>query len=67
MERQQIMFDVVEKVLNTDYRFEDKDSTRKFFMDLQQTFIDWNDKARNSPEFETQKAALLRKIDEAKA
>ncbi|MBR4523803.1 MAG: V-type ATP synthase subunit A [Kiritimatiellae bacterium] len=67
VERQQIMFDVVEKVLNTDYRFEDKDSTRKFFMDLQQTFIDWNDKARNSPEFETQKAALLRKIDEAKA
>ena len=67
VERQQIMFDVVEKVLNTDYRFEDKDSTRKFFMDLQQTFIDWNDKARNSPEFETQKATLLRKIDEAKA
>ena len=67
VERQQIMFDVVEKVLNTDYRFEDKDSTRKFFMDLQQTFIDWNDKARNSPEFETQKAAILRKIDEAKA
>ena len=67
VERQQIMFDVVEKVLNTDYRFEDKDSTRKFFMDLQQTFIDWNDKARNSPEFETQKATLLRKINEAKA
>ena len=67
VERQQIMFDVVEKVLNTDYRFEDKDATRKFFMDLQQTFIDWNDKARNSPEFETQKATLLRKIDEAKA
>ena len=67
VERQQIMFDVVEKVLNTNYRFEDKDATRKFFMDLQQTFIDWNDKARNSPEFETQKATLLRKINEAKA
>ena len=67
VERQQIMFDVVEKVLLSNYRFEDKDSTRKFFMDLQQTFIDWNDKPRNSPEFETQKAALIRKIDEAKA
>ena len=67
VERQQIMFDAVEKVLLSNYRFEDKDSTRKFFMDLQQTFIDWNDKPRNSPEFETQKAALIRKIDEAKA
>ena len=32
--RQKIMFDVVEKALFTDYRFEDKDETRTFFMGL---------------------------------
>jgi hypothetical protein len=34
-------------------------------MDLQQAFIDWNDKPFGSGEFETLKAALNRKIDEA--
>ena len=66
VERQQVMFDVVEKTLLSDYRFEDKDATRKFFMDLQQTFIDWNDKPRNSPEFDELKAQLITKIDNAK-
>jgi V/A-type H+-transporting ATPase subunit A len=66
VERQQVMFDVVEKTLLSDYRFEDKDSTRKFFMDLQQTFIDWNDKPRNSPEFEQMKSVLVNKIENAK-
>ena len=66
VERQQVMFDVVEKALLSDYKFEDKDATRKFFMDLQQTFIDWNDKPRNSPEFEATKATLVNKIEQAK-
>ena len=66
VERQQVMFDVVEKTLLSDYKFEDKDATRKFFMDLQQTFIDWNDKPRNSPEFDEMKAKLIEKIENAK-
>jgi hypothetical protein len=32
---------------------------------LQQAFIDWNDKPFGSEEFESAKAELLRKIDEA--
>ena len=62
IERQKIMFDVVEKVLSTDYNFTEKSETRRFFMDLQQTFIDWNDKPLASPEFESLKSALLSKI-----
>ena len=62
VERQRIMFDVVEKALFTDYRFKEKDETRKFFMDLQQMFIDWNDKPRNAPEFETIRESLLSQI-----
>ena len=65
VERQQIMFGVVEKALLANYKIETKEEMRKFFMDLQQTFIDWNDKPMTSPEFETLKATLVRKIEEA--
>ena len=65
VERQKIMFDIVERVLTSKFEFPEKDATRKFFMDLQQSFIDWNDKPFGSGEFESLKAALNRKIDEA--
>ena len=60
--RQNVMFDVVEKALFTDYRFEDKDETRAFFMSLQQMFIDWNDKAMDAPEFASLRESLEEKI-----
>ena len=66
VERQKVMFAVVEKALFTDYAFTDKDAARRFFMDLQQTFIDWNDKKADAPEFETVRAALEAKIDAAR-
>ena len=66
VERQKIMFDVVEQVLDASFSFEAKDALRSFFMDLQQTFIDWNDKPMNSPEFVKQKDALLAKLASAK-
>jgi len=62
VERQKIMFDVVEKVLLTGYTFAEKTETRRFFMDLQQMFIDWNDKPMTAPEFAQLKDALLQKI-----
>jgi hypothetical protein len=40
---------------------------RKFFMDLQQTFIDWNDKPFESDEFNALKTALEKKIADAAA
>ena len=64
VERQKIMFDMVEQVLDGHFAIEEKDALRSFFMDLQQTFIDWNDKPMASPEFAEQKATLLRKIQE---
>ena len=63
--RQKVMFDVVEKALLADYKLETKDETRRFFMDLQQTFIDWNDKPFATPEFEALKETLMKKIEEA--
>ena len=61
------MFGVVEKALFTSYKFTTKDDTRRFFMDLQQTFIDWNDKAFDSDEFKSLKETLVKKIEEASA
>ena len=63
IERQKVMFDVLEKALFSDYTFSEKEDMRKFFMDLQQTFIDWNDKAMGTPEFTALKDSLLTKID----
>ena len=62
VERQKTMFDVVEKALDAELSFSDKSAMRKFFMDLQQTFIDWNDKAAGTPEFDQLRTALLGKI-----
>jgi hypothetical protein len=59
------MFDVVEKALLGQFEFPEKAATRKFFMDLQQAFIDWNDKPMDSAEFASAKEALVRKIEEA--
>ena len=62
-ERQKVMFDVVEKALFTDYKFETKDDTRAFFMSLQQAFIDWNNIKSDAPEFATARDGLLAQID----
>ncbi len=62
VERQKIMFDVVEKVLFSTYKITEKTQMRRFFMDLQQTFIDWNDKPMNTPEFTQLKETILTKV-----
>ncbi len=66
VERQKAMFDLVEKALSTEYSFAGKDETRRFFLDLQQTFIDWNDKPFGSDEFKSLATELAAKIDGAK-
>ncbi|MCR5415004.1 MAG: V-type ATP synthase subunit A [Kiritimatiellae bacterium] len=65
VERQKVMFDMVEKVLSSTFEFPEKDATRKFFMDLQQTFIDWNDKPFGSDDFKALQASLDKKVEEA--
>ncbi len=60
--RQREMFDIVEKVLTANFGFKTKDETRKFFTDLRQAFIDWNDTAFEDARFATGKAALTEKI-----
>jgi V/A-type H+-transporting ATPase subunit A len=63
-ERQRIMFDVVEKALLTNYSFKEKDEARKFFMSLQQEFIDWNNIKIDDPAFTASRDALIKRIEE---
>ena len=63
--RQKVMFEIVEKALLSDYTLATKEEMRKFFMDLQQTFIDWNDVPFGDSRFDAGKAALEVKISEA--
>ena len=63
VERQKIMFDVVEKVLKASFTIGQKDALRSFFMELQQAFIDWNDKPMGSDGFDKAREALLAKLD----
>ena len=67
VDRQKIMFDVVEKALLAELKFEGKDETRRFFMELQQLFIDWNDKPAGSAEFDSLRTRLLERISAASA
>ena len=70
-DRQRVMFDVVEKALFTDYKFDGddearkKDAARKFFLSLQQAFIDWNNVPAADAAFTADRDALLEKIDSA--
>jgi len=66
-DRQKTMFDVLEKALFANYAFTDKDAARKFFLDLQQAFIDWNNTAANTPEFAQLQEKLLASIAAAQA
>ena len=45
--------------------FKTNDEARKFFLDLQQTFIDWNNTRADAPEFESIRKTLLSKIEAA--
>ncbi len=67
VERQKEMFAVVEKALQTTYKFTGKDETRRFFMELQQAFIDWNNTPYGDAAYAKDKDTLLKKIDWASA
>ena len=67
VERQKVMFDAVEKALLAEFAFKGKPEARRFFMELQQKFIDWNDKPFGSQDFEEGSRAVYAKIAESAA
>ena len=62
--RQQYCFAKVIGVLKASFKFDDKDQARRFFQELQLTFIDWNYIAFGSDKFKHQEEVIDAKIKE---
>ena len=62
--RQKYVFAKVIGVLKADFKFDDKDQARRFFQELQLTFIDWNYIAFGSDKFKHQEEVIDAKIKE---
>ena len=62
--RQKYVFAKVIGVLKANFKFDDKDQARRFFQELQLTFIDWNYIAFNSDKFKHQEEVIDAKIKE---
>ncbi len=58
VERQKIVFDTLEKIIDTDFTFDDKDVARRFFLTLAQAFKDWHQVKFDSPAFTEGKAKI---------
>ena len=62
--RQQQMFNDVHRVLKTAFHFDDKETARKFFLDLRQLFIDRNYMNLDSAEYRDQTVLIENLIAE---
>jgi V/A-type H+-transporting ATPase subunit A len=65
-ERQVHVFGIVIEVLQTSFRFTDKDHARRFFQSLRQAFIDLNCRRFRSDAFEEAEAKIRRMIEEVR-
>ena len=63
-DRQIYVFSKVTDILNSSFNFTDKDSARKFFMELRQLFIDWNYVKMDSDEFKKLEKSIDSKVKE---
>jgi V/A-type H+-transporting ATPase subunit A len=61
-DRQREMFCIVENAMLADYPFENKASARKFFQQVSQAFIDWNQTPSDSPDFPSRRDGILKTI-----
>jgi V/A-type H+-transporting ATPase subunit A len=52
IDRQELVFDVLFKVLGSELRIEDKKAARSFMNEVRQKFIDWNNTAREDERFD---------------
>ncbi len=62
-ERQQYVFELIEKVLDKEFKFNGKDEARKFFQELRQQFINWNASEFGSEDFKRIEKEMMEKLD----
>ena len=58
------VFDRIYKVLAGSFKLPDKDTARRYFLELRQLFMDWNYLPFDSEEFRKQEAGIEAKIAE---
>lgn len=63
-DRQKYVFKRVVEVLKDEFKFDDKDQARRFFLELRQLFSDWNYSPYNSDKFKKGEEAIAAKIKE---
>jgi V/A-type H+-transporting ATPase subunit A len=63
-DRQEYVFNKVSDILETNFDFTDKEKTRRYFLELRQTFIDWNYAAFQSDDFKKLEEAIDSKVKE---
>mgnify|MGYP004526855645 CR=1 FL=1 len=56
VDRQKAVFEVLEEILNAEYKLDDKKDARSFFNELRQRFLDWNGKPEGSDEYKKAEA-----------
>lgn len=66
LERQQYVFGKVLKILQQEFAFADKDSARRFFLELTQEFKNWNPTEFNSDEFKRVEARIDQRLQTAR-
>ncbi|MBN1479455.1 V-type ATP synthase subunit A [candidate division KSB1 bacterium] len=62
-ERQNHISEIMNKILHTDFTFDDKEQARSFFYDLRQKFIDWNYMEYESDDFKKQEKVITDLIE----
>ena len=63
-ERQKYVFERVLEVLKDEFKFDNKDQARRFFLELRQLFSDWNYSPYQSDKFKQCEQAVAAKIKE---
>jgi len=66
-DRQIYVFDVVDEILRTTFHFENKESARRYFLELRQIFINWNSCEFQTDDFKSTEKQLRAKLESAHA
>ena len=62
-DRQRYVFDVIEEMLDKEFKIENKDAARRVFQELRQLFVNWNFVEFGSEEFKSIEGKIREKIN----
>ncbi len=66
-ERQKYIFAVIVEIIDQEFHFDNKESARRFFLELRQKFLNWNAAAFASAEFKAAEKEIREKMSQTAA